>query len=187
MAALDTLATAFRENRTFKSLFLRYDSIDDRGAISLGKFLRATESLTSLNLTFNVISDIGALALAEALAENKSLTSLDLRWNNIDADGISALLEAKSSSTTLKELLLEGNVGSTNVGGEKRGSKTKSIRGLGALKSMRADKPLAPLVDVGVNVGDWVDIPGYADSSSSSVIIIIIIIIAILDILMTQH
>jgi hypothetical protein len=158
---LETLANAFKESRTFKTIFLRYDGIDDRGAIALGKLLRVNESISSINLTFNRISDVGAMAIADALGENKTLTSLDLRWNDIDTDGIAALQEASAASSTLKEMLLEGNVGNTGGAVSKRESKGKSMRSLVGIKSMRVDKGTPLVLDVGVAVGDIVEIPGY--------------------------
>ena len=91
--------------KALESLLLVRNSIGDRGAEAIGRWLPSTTTLKTLGLISNEIGVQGAAALAEGLKRNSSVETVYLGMNRLGKDGVHALqeaMEARGSTLTVK-------------------------------------------------------------------------------------
>ncbi|CAF1332483.1 unnamed protein product [Rotaria sp. Silwood1] len=104
------LASALKNNKTLKALYLQWNFIGDLGVQYLADTLQVNTTITTLHLAWNIITNVGVRYLADALKCNTTLTTLNLVSNNIFDDGIKDLADALIINTTLTTLHLGSNV-----------------------------------------------------------------------------
>ena len=93
-----------------EKLKLRYNELEDDGAVIMSEGLATTNTLKVLDISSNNITAIGATAIANSLRQNTSLEVLDIGNNALSQDGGPiAFAEAITENKTLKELLLYGD------------------------------------------------------------------------------
>ena len=73
---------------------LSLTSVDDEGAIAIGKLIEVSAVMETLYLQVNNIGGAGAIAIAEALKVNAVLKTLELQPNNIGDAGATAIADA---------------------------------------------------------------------------------------------
>jgi hypothetical protein len=89
---------------------ISFNQITEKGALHIGKALKANTSLKILDMRQNRLSDSGICWIAEALQSNTTLTTIYLGENQIGDEGARFLAEALQKNATLKELLLWRNL-----------------------------------------------------------------------------
>ena len=92
-----------------EKLNLRYNELEDDGAVVMSQGLVKTNTLRVLNISSNNITAIGATAIANSLRQNSSLEVLDIGNNALGDGGAIAFAETITENKTLKELLLYGD------------------------------------------------------------------------------
>lgn len=92
-----------------EELDLSHNSIGDRGARALGKFLNGHSQLVRLDLTDNLVRAQGAQALAHALLKNRTLRQLSLRLNRMGDDGGQAIGKALIRNDILEDVDISSN------------------------------------------------------------------------------
>jgi hypothetical protein len=104
------LAGGIKLNRSLRSLNLKWNAIgkDVTGVQALGDVLKANATITHLDLRNNRINSQGIIYLAEVLRENNTITHMDLSWNELGVDGGLTLLDALKHNTSLIECQLSG-------------------------------------------------------------------------------
>jgi hypothetical protein len=85
---------------------LRYNNIDDAGALELAVALRQNNALDLLDLDSNDIGSDGASALADALAANDALKDLNLRYNPIGDDGATSIAEMLTRNESIEKVCI---------------------------------------------------------------------------------
>uniref|UniRef100_A0A8C5Q8Z4 Nucleotide binding oligomerization domain containing 2 n=1 Tax=Leptobrachium leishanense TaxID=445787 RepID=A0A8C5Q8Z4_9ANUR len=93
----------------FQKIALGNNFITGVGAQRLAEGLRENQSIQYLGLWGNKVGDVGSQAIAEALQHNRSLIWLSLVSNDIGSLGAQALADMLERNTTLQELCLEEN------------------------------------------------------------------------------
>lgn len=97
-------APAIDSNDSLEHLNLSWNHLRGKGAIAIGKGLRANVSLKVLDLSWNGFADDGAAAVGESLRENNTLLEIDLSNNRISTKGALRLSEGLKVNDTLKIL-----------------------------------------------------------------------------------
>ncbi|XP_075436110.1 LOW QUALITY PROTEIN: leucine-rich repeat-containing protein 45 [Ascaphus truei] len=107
----DTLGKLLRHNSSLTSLTLEWNNLGmlEDGFSLFCDGLAGNQTLRSLDLRNNQINHKGAGELAMALKHNFTLQELDLRWNNIGLLGGRALLSALETNRSLQRVELSGN------------------------------------------------------------------------------
>ena len=93
------IARFLRDNIFVKTLDLRGNNVQGKGATALAGGIKLNRSLRSLNLKWNAIGkDVtGVQALCDVLKANATITHLDLRNNRINSQGVIFLAEVAES------------------------------------------------------------------------------------------
>ena len=81
--ALEHLLNHLEVNKDSPSISLAYASIGDDGCVEIARFLRDNIFVKTLDLRGNNVQGKGATALAGGIKLNRSLRSLNLKWNAI--------------------------------------------------------------------------------------------------------
>lgn len=105
------LANGIRVNRSLKSLILKGNAIgkDSAGIASLCTALKCNFNITHVDFRNNNINNVGARHIGEMLINNTSITHIDISWNNFNFDGGLHILEGLKHNTTLVDCQLSGS------------------------------------------------------------------------------
>ena len=105
--AILSFSSSLSTNKSLRTLFITFDSINDDGVITLVESLKPNDTLKYLYLYYNSgITSASAQSLAELLLTNHTLSNLRLYHTNIDTNGVLVLMESFKTNKTLNELIL---------------------------------------------------------------------------------
>lgn len=104
------LAESLKSNAGLISLIIRFNQIDDFGAIFFAEALKFNNKLTVLNFSNNEITDEGMKYIANALKINNTLNTLEMASNVVGDQGAKYLADSLMHNTSLYNIGLNSNL-----------------------------------------------------------------------------
>ena len=102
------LCQLLTNNKSMQKLYIRGNSVSDRGVADICKVLEHNSTITSLDLSINpLITFANAQALSYLLLNNSTLTKLDLRGTSLPYESLLLLLQSLTANKNIEKLILD--------------------------------------------------------------------------------